>query len=188
MLRKSLQNYAKVKAASSHSKGSSDYANCKENIPVHGGVASPSSQYSVCKPNSDKTPTSRFDHKKALAQNSWPAGPSDETVSPRVGYNNPYSTIRSHTKHTASLLVQPVPSDAGAATTRSTVSPWCKQTKTCTSMCDCGTAQPENLCLPVAYPLSSVWQLGEVWYSSLKQCGKSTDKQHREHQGKQACC
>lgn len=143
MLRKSLQNYAKVKAASSHSKGSSDYTNCKENIPVHGGIASPSSQYSICKPNSDKTPTSRFDHKKALAQNSWPAGPSDETVSPTVGYTIPYSTISTHTKHTAPLLLQPALSDAGAATTRSTVSPWWN--KKDFSKCDCGTFQLEKL-------------------------------------------
>lgn len=99
MLRKSLQNYAKVKAASSHSKGSSEYASCKENIPVHGGVASPSSQYSICKPHPDKTPTSRFDHKKALAQNSWPAGPSDETLSPTVRCSNPYSKNSTHTAY-----------------------------------------------------------------------------------------
>lgn len=131
MLRKSLQNYAKVKAASSHSKGSSDYASCKENVPVHGGVASPSSQYSICKHNPEKTPTSRFDLKKALAQNSWPAGPSDETVSPTVRYNNPNSTSSTHTKHSAPLLLQPVssvPSAAGAATSRSTVRLWCDHT------------------------------------------------------------
>lgn len=125
MLRKSLHNYAKVKAASSNSRGSSEYANCKENTPIHGDLASLPSQYSVCRPNSDKTPISRFDHKKAIAQSSWPAGPVDERLNLTVIDNKHWlldPTLGIITKHTASVVLQPVSSDAGAASTRSTVS------------------------------------------------------------------
>ena len=103
MLRKSLQNYAKVKAASSTSRGSTDYASCKENIPIHVDAASASSQHSVCRPDSDKTPTSRFDHKKAVAQISWPSSPLDERPNLTVRSNNHWlmgptigTTMRKH--------------------------------------------------------------------------------------------
>lgn len=72
MLRRSLQNYAKVKAASSQaSRGSSEYANCKENFPV----VSDGSSMAVPKtasnqPGCDRTPTSRLDQTKAAVLSS----------------------------------------------------------------------------------------------------------------------
>ncbi|KAL0021379.1 hypothetical protein WJX77_010218 [Trebouxia sp. C0004] len=71
MLRRSLQNYAKVKASSQASRGSSEYASCKENVPVLGDgnfMAVP--QTASNQPGCDRTPTSRLDQKEAAVLSS----------------------------------------------------------------------------------------------------------------------
>ncbi len=72
MLRRSLQNYAKVKAASSQaSRGSSEHASCKENVPVvSDGNSMAVPQTASKQPGCDRTPTSRLDQKKAAVLSS----------------------------------------------------------------------------------------------------------------------
>ena len=82
MLRRSLQNYAKVKAASSQaSKGSSEYASCKENVPVvSDGNSMAVPQTASNQPGCDRTPTSRLDQTKAAVLSSQPSKGLAEVV------------------------------------------------------------------------------------------------------------
>ncbi|KAL0036686.1 hypothetical protein WJX79_005705 [Trebouxia sp. C0005] len=72
MLRRSLQNYAKVKAASSQaSRDSSEYASCKENIPVvSDGNSMAVPQTASNQPGCDRTPISRLDQTKVAVLSS----------------------------------------------------------------------------------------------------------------------
>lgn len=73
MLRRSLQNYTKVKAASSQSRGSSDFASCKENTPVTSDAGSQAEVHQASgQQPSDRTPTSRFHRSSAGTQSPKP--------------------------------------------------------------------------------------------------------------------
>lgn len=76
MLRRSLQNYAKVKAASSQSRGSSEYASCKENIPAISDCDSTDAN----RQTREATPMSRFDHIKAAALSSKAITPQSRST------------------------------------------------------------------------------------------------------------
>ena len=110
MLRKSLQNYARVKSASSHSKGSSDYASCKENIPAHGGQANSCTACIDFESSSHNTPISRSDHVKANSQSAQAAGHESLQLTVRQYSVRTADLACPASEYSLPLSLQPVPS------------------------------------------------------------------------------